>query len=97
MELNIYGLKCDNSVCDYNDETIKFEDYPNYIEHPCPKCGQSLLTQADFDTTMQIVKMAELASKLGFDAGSSEGDKTYKMNVQLDGSGVPKIDIAKIK
>lgn len=97
MELNIYGLKCDNPSCDYNDETIKFEDYPKYIEHPCPKCGQSLLTQADFDTTMQIVKMAKLASELGFDQGSPDSDKTYKMSVQLDGSGVPKFDVKEIK
>lgn len=101
MELNIYGLKCDNPSCDYNDKTIKFEDYPKYIEHPCPQCGESLLTQADFDTTMQIVEMAELASKLGFDSdrdlGSKDGDKTYKMNVQLDGSGIPKFDVKENK
>lgn len=97
MELNIFGLKCDNPSCDHNDETIKFEDYPSYIGHPCPKCGESLLTQADFDTTMEIVKMAELASRMGFGSpfnlDAQDSEKMYKMNVQLDGSGVPKIDI----
>lgn len=97
MELNIFGLKCDAPACNYEDRSIKFEQYEEYINHPCPDCGAPLLTQADYDTTMQIVNMAKLASKLGFDKGSSDGDKMYKMNVQLDGSGIPKFDVKEIK
>lgn len=97
MVVNIFGLRCDNPMCDYSDEAIQLEEYPKYIGHPCPKCGQSLLTQADFDTMMSIVKMTELVNKLGLDAGSPEDEETYKVSVQLDGSGVPKINITDLK
>lgn len=97
MELNIYGLKCDNQLCNYNDESIKLEDYPMYIDCPCPKCGESLLTQADFDTTMKIVKLTEWASSMSFDTPPVESDMIYKMNVKLNGSGVPDIVVSEVK
>lgn len=59
----IYGLKCDSPSCDYNDKTIKFEQYKDYINHPCPVCGSPLLTQEDYDTTMQLVNIIENVNK----------------------------------
>lgn len=97
MDFDIHGLKCDNPKCDYNDATIKFEDYPKYIEYPCPKCGCSLLTQADFDTTMQLVHMSELDNNVGTVTGSHDKAKIYKVNVQLDGTGIPKFDVEEMK
>lgn len=29
--IKIHGLKCDNPKCDYQDSTIKYEDYKKYI------------------------------------------------------------------
>lgn len=40
---NISGLKCDGPTCDYEDPAIKVEDYEQYIDKPCPKCGASLV------------------------------------------------------
>ena len=68
---NIHGLKCDNPECGFVDSTIQRKDYPSYIDFPCPKCGQSLLTQADFDAVVvlerieknPIVKFINLFSK----------------------------------
>lgn len=57
-QLNISGLKCDN--CDYEDMSIPLEDYEKYIEKPCPKCGHSLLTQADYDQVMAMVQSVEI-------------------------------------
>jgi hypothetical protein len=62
--LNISGLKCDNPNCDYIDPTVPFSDYEKSINKPCPECGESLLTQADYDKTLQIVRAMELLSKL---------------------------------
>ena len=44
MDFNISGLKCDNPSCDYSNPDIPFEQYEQFINCPCPKCGQSLLT-----------------------------------------------------
>lgn len=95
MELNIYGLKCDNPSCDYEDKSIQLEQYEEYIDQPCPECGSPLLTQADYDTTMLIIQSVKLAEKLGLDT-TSKNDETYKMSVQLNGTGIPKFDINKI-
>jgi hypothetical protein len=56
--LNISGLKCDS--CDYSDPSVKLEDYEKSIGKPCPKCGESLLTQEDYDGVMQIVQAVEM-------------------------------------
>jgi hypothetical protein len=48
------GLKCDNKSCDFIDKTINFEDFPNFINKPCPKCGKPLLTISDYDTCLRL-------------------------------------------
>lgn len=45
------GLECDNENCDWEDKTIKWSDAHNWIDKPCPKCGENLLTQDDYDQT----------------------------------------------
>ena len=52
MMANISGLKCDNPDCDYKDDTIDSVDYEQHIDKPCPDCGESLLTQDDYDKVM---------------------------------------------
>ena len=47
-EYTIGGLKCDNSKCDYTDPTIDFKDIEKWIDAPCPKCGENLLTKDDY-------------------------------------------------
>lgn len=56
----ISGIKCDN--CSYKDYSVKFEEYPSYINKPCPICSHNLLTQKDYD---KCVKMYNIAEKLG--------------------------------
>jgi len=50
----IKGLKCDNPECDYKDEDIPGSDYEQYINKPCPDCGENLLTQDDYDKVQKI-------------------------------------------
>lgn len=97
MELDIYGLKCDNPICDYQDNSIQLEQYKEYINYPCPKCGDPLLTQADYDTTMTIIQNIKLAEELGLSNNNLSNEEKYKISVQLDGSGIPKFDVKEIK
>ena len=48
IEYQERGLKCDNVECDFRDETIKSIDYENWVNKPCPKCSDNLLTLQDF-------------------------------------------------
>lgn len=54
-----YLIQCDNDNCDYtipNPTKDPFEDTKQYINMPCPKCGENLLTQKDYDDSMTFLK-----------------------------------------
>lgn len=63
MELNISGLKCDH--CDYRDDDVQFSEYKNSINKPCPKCGNSLLTEQEYKDCLKIYKAVGVADKIG--------------------------------
>ena len=54
----VYGIKCD--ACDYNDMSVPYDDYPSYINKPCPVCGENLLTEKDYKETVASVNAAKL-------------------------------------
>lgn len=57
MELTISGLKCD--YCDYRDESVQFSEYQESINKPCPECGQSLLTEKEYNNCLAMYKRVE--------------------------------------
>lgn len=64
MEISkISWLKCDNINCNFKDESIKLEQYKDYINFPCPICWESLLTQEDYNTVMVLVNNYKIANK----------------------------------
>jgi hypothetical protein len=64
MELEIYGIKCDTKHCNYRDDNVQFEDYPNWIDKPCPVCGGNLLTQKNYESCLRMKKIARLITAL---------------------------------
>ncbi|WP_422661678.1 hypothetical protein ACK8P5_26510 (plasmid) [Paenibacillus sp. EC2-1] len=55
LTVDIKGIKCDNASCDYNDESVKVEDYYTWLNKPCPKCGDNLLTEADYKGVQALI------------------------------------------
>lgn len=53
----IKGIKCDNPSCDFSDDNVAFESYPQYVNKPCPKCKSNLLTKKDYDLVLAINKL----------------------------------------
>jgi hypothetical protein len=91
IEYHISGLKCDVEGCGYTDDDAKFEDYPKYLNKPCPKCGANLLTEADLKATQALTSMADWVNALGIEA--SAGSEYMNVEVNMDGSGVPKFEV----
>ena len=60
----VSGIKCDNAQCDFNDPTVVYADYPQWINRACPKCGENLLTQEDYDICAQMEMMTEIVEKI---------------------------------
>lgn len=59
--MTITGIKCDTLHCNYRDDTIKFDEYPSWINKPCPVCGRNLLTQSEYE---QCIKLFKIEAKL---------------------------------
>lgn len=67
IKFDVGGIKCDNPSCDYRDDSVSYEDYQDWLNKPCPCCGENLLTQEDLDNfkeTMNQFKMMEEITSL---------------------------------
>lgn len=87
IDINVIGIKCDH--CDYRKEGVKFEDYPQWLNKPCPKCGANLLTQEDLDSIKMLFSFAELVNAIIPEpenikvSGFIEMDGTGKMDFKI--------------
>ena len=63
----IQGIKCDNEKCDYADPTVQYEEYPNWINKPCPACGENLLTEKAYKDVKMIMDSFEKIKDQDFD------------------------------
>lgn len=59
MQITFTGIKCDNITCTYSDPHVKQADYPQWVNRPCPYCGQNLLTKFDYNLTRIITGTAK--------------------------------------
>jgi len=97
MELNIKGIKCDNRMCDYEElegnwgntsEEIT-ETSNNYLNKPCPKCGEPLLTQEDYDAVINLLETIPIYTKLEnlLYGDSVPDDQKSTFDVCMNGTG----------
>ena len=59
-EMEVHGIKCDNPTCDYNDMSVKLEEYPEWVNKPCPKCGENLLKEEDYKMVLDMLAATEI-------------------------------------
>lgn len=75
---------CDNPNCDFKEENIEDEEIPKelnkdrvkeiylygFVDEPCPKCGENLLTYEDFKQAIKITRYVGFVNRwfgwLGF-------------------------------
>ena len=58
------GLKCDNESCDWTDETVTVDDYKDWLNKPCPKCGENVLTSEDYTNVMNVLAIIDVFNNL---------------------------------
>lgn len=93
VEMNIGGLKCDNPKCDYVNMDVNVKDYEKWVNAKCPKCGQILLTEADYRNTKFLLGTVELANKIF--PKRKDNEKIENISVNMDGSGKMDFNIKK--
>lgn len=59
-------LKCDNENCDYV-VSVPMAEWSGWIDKPCPKCGENLLTLADYHNAENVMAMADFINSLSED------------------------------
>lgn len=64
VEMTSGGIICDNPKCDYADETVTVEMYDDFLNKPCPKCGENLLTEEDLDLVMRLRSLGNFLNSL---------------------------------
>jgi len=62
--LKIKGIKCYNPKCDYENETILPQEYQFWVNKPCPKCGEIIFTQNDFNLYKFLIATISIANKI---------------------------------
>lgn len=88
VELQSGGLKCDNKICDWKDETIPIKDWDKWINAKCPNCGDNLLTLDDYNNAMAVLAMGNLLNEF-------TPEELKKMAEGLDLSNVTESDLFK--
>jgi len=66
---------------------VRYEDYPQWLNRPCPKCGANLLTQADFDAVSWLLKEAEKHKMLSVPSYLRPFSQPNKFRVKFNGTG----------
>lgn len=85
VDFNIQGLKCDNPNCDYCNMEIPFEQYEQFVNYPCPKCGESLLTPQAYKMCVAMKSMGNFISKIT--GGAKEDDQEIRIPMEMDKDG----------
>lgn len=93
LQVSIGGIKCDNPNCNYADQSVEFKDYPNWVNKPCPICGENLLTEQDFKTCNFIYNLAQKLNRILPKVSDEDETKKAKAIMHFDGSGKVDIDI----
>lgn len=89
------GIKCDNPECDFADETIKVEDYIDWLNKPCPKCGSNLLTKEDYDNVYMLLSLVDIVNEKYSltEEMQNNSDKAATITFNMNGTGKMDIEI----
>ena len=85
LEINIGGIKCDNPNCDFMDTSVKVEDYDKWLNRPCPKCGENLLTDDDYRNVQFLLAIEKIANEIY--PKIEDDENIVKATIDMNGTG----------
>lgn len=85
LRMEIKGIKCDNPECDYINMKVELKDYDKWLNKPCPKCGEILLTEEDYNSIKFMMELTNKVSKVFPKMQDNEED--IKVHVEMNGTG----------
>lgn len=75
---------------------VKYENYQEWLNKPCPKCGANLLTQEDLDATEQLMEIVNLTNEVLKDLGLEKQDMD-EFVVPIEANGTGELSFGEIK
>jgi len=85
MAIHISGIKCDNPKCDYRDDSVNRDNYPEYVDKPCPECGSNLLTKEDYEAVISLESIEGL--DIDIPGHILDDDEEITFDVEMNGTG----------
>ena len=68
VKATFYGIKCDNMECHWEDMSVPFSKYPEYVDKACPCCGDNLLTKENMEKCIEmlnfILEISDIANSI---------------------------------
>ncbi len=91
------GIKCDNKQCDFRDDSVGIKEYKEWLEKPCPKCGQVLLTKKDYYKVMTLLDIIKFFNKSFSKTNKSKLKDNTSVKVTLEFNGTDDINIKEVE
>lgn len=95
VEIVSSGLHCDNPKCDWEDKTVIFDNLKAWVNKPCPKCGENVLTLEDYVNAEQLRLTAEFINTLSTKDLDELGEVFGKKDISEVFKGVKGADTLK--
>lgn len=91
-DIRFSGLVCDNPECSWKGPHIKYDDWEDYINSPCPECGEVILTSQDFEDARRMISWLNLLEEFSSleDNSDKGGDAIMEIKVH---AGEVKINV----
>mgnify|MGYP003390741239 FL=1 len=83
VELEGSGLKCDNKNCDWHDKSISFSDYKKWLNAPCPKCGENVLTEQDYKNSEALRKAVDIVNAMSPEELEQLNELSKKLGIDI--------------
>lgn len=93
IEYHVKGIQCDNPDCDYVNEEVQYEDYPEWLNKPCPECGENLLTEEDYNMLKAIIGVADIVNEMDFPEDDREAEELKKLTIDVHNKKFEILDI----
>jgi hypothetical protein len=81
IELQGGGIQCDNPDCDFVDANVRIDQYEDWLNRPCPKCGSNLLTEEDYAKVQLFMKILGVVDKMDIPKDPDEPQVTMQVDV----------------
>lgn len=68
LEYQESGIICDNIKCDYesSEKVITHKEMSSWVNKPCPKCGDNLLTMKDYNHHKKLIRIVNIINYICF-------------------------------